>query len=233
MYLKRKRSESEFSISSSSCASSVFSSPPRPTDHTAMTFDLTSPSPSRPLSSRSTTTSSHLPSRTMKRFRDSRPSDAEVHRKTLDMLFSAAQEARPQQQPPVFSHPSLPTQQHHAAQTSLHTFWNLPSSPNPSSLPPSTSAPPIDTPITCEDCGQGLRGGAADDAMDIDTSVDVDVDDSSSSAAASCGACGKHVCSHCSITNLGEQRQCLICAGRKVWVGGLGWTTNGLGLGVC
>ena len=48
-----------------------------------------------------------------------------------------------------------------------------------------------------------------------------------------CGACGKTVCFSCSITNLGENKRCLACAGGKssgssnngrVWVGGIGWT---------
>jgi len=36
----------------------------------------------------------------------------------------------------------------------------------------------------------------------------------------SCGACGKAVCFSCSVSNLGEQRRCLACAGRKGLVQG-------------
>lgn len=70
-------------------------------------------------------------------------------------------------------------------------------------MPPTT----MDTPTECEDCGQDLGGD--DDAM-------MDVDNMSGSEGTSCGACGKHVCSHCCITNLGEQRRCLGCAGTTI-----------------
>lgn len=52
----------------------------------------------------------------------------------------------------------------------------------------------------------------------------------------SCSACARAVCFSCSVGNLGEQRRCLRCAGResastektKKWVGGLGWTVEGV-----
>lgn len=62
----------------------------------------------------------------------------------------------------------------------------------------------MDTPIECEDCGQKL--------CDDDESM-MDVDDVSGAQGTSCGVCNKHVCSHCSITDLGERRRCLNCAG--------------------
>lgn len=77
--LKRKRSDSELSFSSGS----TFSSPPRPGSSSfdfctmAMAMDGRPPAFS-PIRSR---TPSHLHSRTMKRFRNNRPSDEEVHRK--------------------------------------------------------------------------------------------------------------------------------------------------------
>ena len=72
MVLKRKRSESELSFSS------TFSSPPRP-GSSAFDFSAMETESWGFLTSRSSTPS-HLPSRTMKRFRDNRPSEAEVHR---------------------------------------------------------------------------------------------------------------------------------------------------------
>ncbi|KAI1496091.1 hypothetical protein F5X99DRAFT_401379 [Biscogniauxia marginata] len=244
MFLKRKRSESELSLSSSSALGS-------PSRHDATTMDMAASRVAAP---------AHLPSRTMKRFRDSRPSDAEVHRKfyewrahhhlqsqsqsqgllqsssfsrdarterTLNMLYTA-QKQLPHQPPAAFAFaqapPPAPSQ---GAQASLHKFWNLPNS----AASPAASSPPVDrsiyAPASCEDCGQGLGGagcGGDDDAMDVD-SFDMDVE-------TGCSACGKHVCSHCSITNLGEQRRCLICAGKKIWVGGVGWTTS-VGVPVC
>lgn len=55
--------------------------------------------------------------------------------------------------------------------------------------------------------------------MDLD--IDVDVYGGSSDFA--CSECRKQVCHQCAISNLGQQRQCLMCAGRRQWVGGLGW----------
>lgn len=56
-----------------------------------------------------------------------------------------------------------------------------------------------------------------------------------------CSACSRAVCFSCSVSNLGEQRRCLLCAGRKVaggaagsaekkkqWVGGMGWSAGGV-----
>ncbi|OTA64005.1 hypothetical protein K449DRAFT_380942 [Hypoxylon sp. EC38] len=228
MVLKRKRSESELSLSSSS----AFNSPQRPDHFSSMDLDT---SPIRRTSRSSTP--SHLPSRTMKRFRDSRPSDEEIHQRTLNMLYTAQKQhlihqqqqqelahmaglaihPQPQPQPQPRLQITSP-HSHGAAQASLHSFWKLPSA----AAPPTVAFPPpvdtlalvYDSPANCEDCGQMLAGN--EDAMDVD-------DFGAGAEETSCGACGKHVCSHCSITNLGEQRRCLICAGKKVWVGGLGW----------
>lgn len=132
--------------------------------------------------------------------------------RTLNMLFAAQRQQNPSQphemsQPqhhvPVGAQPGPSSSLSPSHQTSLHSFWNLPSRPSASaeSLPSIT----VDTPTECEDCGQNF-GGDDDDAM-------MDVDDISAPEGSSCGACGKHVCSHCSITNIGQQRRCLSCAG--------------------
>ncbi|KAI0837594.1 hypothetical protein F5Y06DRAFT_69410 [Hypoxylon sp. FL0890] len=224
MVLKRKRSESELSLSSSS----AFSSPARPDPFSAMDLDT---SPIRRTSRGSTP--AHLPSRTMKRFRDSRPSDEEIHQRTLNMLYTAQKQQIANQQlqeqvqmaaltiqPQPLPQPRPQNTPVHSqgAQASLHSFWKLPSAVAPSTVAtnPSVNTLVYDGPVNCEDCGQTLREGASDeDAMDVDSF--------GTGAETGCAACGKHVCSHCSITNLGEQRRCLICAGKKVWVGGLGW----------
>ena len=288
MLLKRKRSDSELSFSSNT----TFSSPPRPNyyNFSAMAMmDIDSPvSPRTSLSSRPCTPS-HLPSRTLTRFRDSRPSDEEVHRKfyewrahhqqhqhqympsssfspspslpsppppamfsscvastehTLKILYEAQQQQQhqhphyhqqeqPQQQVPSACSPpvaSLPPQSQPSShgQRSLHSFWNLPSASSAlssaSTTPaPSTALPPaIETssPAHCEDCGAGLG------------SEDVMMEDEYGFVGASslCGACGKAVCFSCSVSNLGEQRRCLMCAGRKQWIGGIGWAVAGAGV---
>ncbi|KAI1204808.1 uncharacterized protein F4807DRAFT_445759 [Annulohypoxylon truncatum] len=225
MVLKRKRSESELSFSSSS----AFSSPTRLDQFSAMDIDT---SPIRMSSSSRSSTPAHLHSRTLKRFRDSRPSDEEIHQRTLNMLYTAQKQHiahQTQQQHFQLTHNALAAQPPRPqaqvqAQASLHNFWKLPtSSAAPASVPGTTTLALIDHaaysegPANCEDCGQTLRegGGSGDEAMDVDGF--------GAESSTGCGSCGKHVCSHCSITNLGEQRRCLICAGKKVWVGGLGW----------
>lgn len=219
MYLKRKRSESELSTSTTS----TFDSPPRfgcftpPSTDVCMgtgNFTFMAETPASPLSRFDNNNNNNISfprvsGRTMKRFRDNRPSEQDVHERTLNILYAAQK-----QQTPTQSHGTYVAHQrpHHAPtaaqpgsssqQPDLHSFWNLPSRP---SAPPVSCLPPtnIETPTDCEDCGQMLCG---DDGM-------MDMDDMSSMGGTSCSVCGKHVCSHCSITNLGEQRRCLGCAG--------------------
>ncbi|KJR82646.1 uncharacterized protein SPSK_03624 [Sporothrix schenckii 1099-18] len=88
--LKRKRSDSELSFS----CSTTLSSPPRPTADFG-----SSPSPSDDVTTlpaifRGRGTPLHFNSRTLKRYRDSRPSEAEVHEHTLKLLYSAQQSGR-------------------------------------------------------------------------------------------------------------------------------------------
>jgi len=55
--------------------------------------------------------------------------------------------------------------------------------------------------------------------MDVDMMMDIDMD----SPNYGCSSCGKQVCHGCAVSNLGEDRRCLVCAKpRKRWVGGLG-----------
>lgn len=248
--LKRKRSDSELSFGSGS----MFSSPPRPfggssdmmaTDGDAMAaMRMATTSPSR--GSRSGAPA-HPPGRTMKRFRDSRPSDEEVHRKfyewrahhrkisssssgclsttalaaerTLSLLYGA-RPPRPSALPAAQQQQLVPSQPGPRVQNqpSLHSFWNLPgpASPSPTVSPPHVGRSLLGVaPASCEDCGVGLGGGDSDMVMDVDDGC---------GAGSGCSACGKVVCFSCSVGSLGEQRHCLVCAGRKVWVGGIGWT---------
>ncbi|KAL1847217.1 hypothetical protein VTK73DRAFT_10416 [Phialemonium thermophilum] len=274
--LKRKRSESELSVSSGS----AFSSPPRPESRGLFDFVnmdaahhadgprlyASPPSSSSSFSSRSGTPS-HLPSRTRKRFRNGRPSDEEVHQRTLHLLYSAQHhQPRAHDHQVAGSHhptaavpPPAPSTVYHQtpscsapSQRSLHSFWNLPahssssssssSSPSPlRSLMPPCSAPSSASLMTgglfdgagqCEDCGTGLYSGSEADGdamMDVDGSCGPGLVD-----GGFCTVCGKTVCGSCSVSNLGEQRRCLVCAGRKVWVGGIGWATaGGARVGVC
>lgn len=57
---------------------------------------------------------------------------------------------------------------------------------------------------------------------DIDM-TDMDVDVRIGGGDYACEACGKQVCGGCAVSNLGVERKCLMCAGKKTWVGGLGW----------
>lgn len=85
MVLKRKRSESELSTSTTS----TFNSPPRINSFSPQSSDVsmdtddftfTAHYPVSPLS-RFSNQNFHIPGRTMKRLRDNRPSEHEVHRK--------------------------------------------------------------------------------------------------------------------------------------------------------
>ncbi|KAL7943290.1 hypothetical protein V8C42DRAFT_330255 [Trichoderma barbatum] len=181
-----------------------------------------------------------LHSRTLKRYRDNRPTDEEVHRKfyewrahhhlspnscppaehTLGLLYSAQQRQQQQLQDPVAQEPASEPQatQHGSShgQQSLHRFWDIGSEPSSGTSSPGI-ANPCAPPTSCDDCGAALAG--TDDDMDVD---------SGSAQDTACGACGKHVCFSCSVSNLGEQKRCLQCAGRRVWIGGIGWTNAGV-----
>lgn len=161
---------------------------------------------------------------------------------TLQMLYRAQQ--RPQQPQHVFSPPpaaspsiapssvssvqprspavSTPAQ----SQRSLHSFWDIPSSQHSPPVPILSSAvgPSVDAivdhPTTCDDCGVELGGedAAVDDGYGFETYI------------SSCSLCCKAVCFSCSVSNLGEQRRCLVCAGkkdtRKTWGSATGWTSE-------
>ncbi|QUC17352.1 uncharacterized protein UV8b_01593 [Ustilaginoidea virens] len=212
MTLKRKRSEPELCSS----PSSVLSSPPslggRPVPPHAF-FNMPP---------------AHLNSRTFKRSRDNRPPEEQVHQHTLDLLYSAQQrhhqhtrrDARapspspsPLPLPPdrARAHPHAPSRQ-----GSLHSFWDIASSPaaGPSCLLAERSGPCLPclvAPASCEDCGAGLDGAEPESLP--------------------CGACGKCVCFSCSVSDLGERKRCLQCAGRKPWTGGFGCA--GAGVSIC
>lgn len=219
-FLKRKRSESELSATSSQ-----FSSPPRPSDHGYNTFPTLMDTDSPLSRSIHSTMPSYLPSRTMKRFRNNRPSDEEVHQHTLGLLYQGALQPRPVRAPafpgplcnPAISTPRKSKEQ----QASLHRFFSI-SSSEPSSEAP--SLPSIADPQNCEDCGASICGSAEDPQ----TSFEFDFSD------AECTACRKIVCSRCSISNMGVQRECMICAKRKTVsdagsIRGIGWLTKWAG----
>ncbi|KAK1826233.1 hypothetical protein QBC39DRAFT_364969, partial [Podospora conica] len=171
MVIKRKRSESELSS-----FSSAFSSPTRPGSQSidTLTGGIAQINWGS-LSSRSSTPN-HLPSRTMKRFRDNRPSESEVHQRTLNLLYSAAQ--RQQHQSPVETPTDAPVdmseapaaeeQTHHSSnQRSLHSFWALPS---PTSSLGGSSPRTATTPADYELCAVGLHV-EAEMAMELDTQM--------------------------------------------------------------
>ncbi|KJZ76168.1 hypothetical protein HIM_04624 [Hirsutella minnesotensis 3608] len=208
--LKRKRSVSELCSAPSTHAS-------LPPSHTQFSFAVNT----SPIAWSGVAQAAHLPSRTMKRFRDGRPSDDEVHQHTLDLLYSAQRRDQQQQPSPVdpCSHVSAPAASA-ASQQTLHRFWNIDSAPSSAISSPGVvqSAVP-EVPSSCQDCGACLREDNGDGGMDLD-GFPFD-------SQTACGACGNHVCFSCSVSNLGEDKRCLQCAGRRVWVGGIGWTNTG------
>lgn len=222
--LKRKRSDSEISTTSSLLSS--------PLSNSFMTIDSFQ-------SQQQIATPSLFASRTRKRHRDNRPSEADVHQHTLSLLFSAQNNSHPQpqarnfEQAPIASIPMNIEPERH--QSSLHSFFTIPPArqSSPSSLYSSSSSSPADIPslntaasylfhaTNCEDCNASLGQAGDTNGMDIDM-MDLDV---ASGGNYGCEQCGKTVCHGCAVSNLGEQRRCLNCAGTrgKTWVGGLGW----------
>ena len=157
---------------------------------------------------------------------------------TLSLLYTAQQAPQSsfQATPSPFSSPapvaSLPASQPTGRQSSLHSFFAIPSAPrqtSPSSIfSNSSSTTPLTSSAnkqffeatTCEDCDASLNPENGD-GMDVDM-MDIDTNGGSGHA---CTNCGKNVCHSCAVSNLGADRKCLMCAGKKkqVWVGGLGW----------
>ncbi|KAI8161993.1 hypothetical protein KHU50_008011 [Colletotrichum sp. SAR 10_65] len=141
MALKRKRSASELVT--------LFNSPAR-SDSSVESFDFPiSPSLTFP---RAFATPSHLDSRTRKRFRDNRPSQEEVHQRTLQMLYSAQQQDQ-SMETELSSSPAPAPAVARNTQKSLHSFWNIKSAQPPVSR---TASPPLHqralSPTSCEDC---------------------------------------------------------------------------------
>ncbi|OIW28181.1 hypothetical protein CONLIGDRAFT_578933 [Coniochaeta ligniaria NRRL 30616] len=209
--LKRKRSESEFSISSGS----TFSSPPRP-GSSNFNFGGMDAGMNSPI--RYGATASHLPSRTMKRFRDNRLPEEEIHQNTLKMLYSAQQQHH-DQTPQHDEIPQLTTTTQPAmassrasGQRSLHAFWNIPSPATiPDMLPPPIERAALalaNGQTSCEDCGTRIPASGDDAIMEIDGYHD------SAPCATRCVACAKVVCGSCSVSNMGAEPRCLVCAGR-------------------
>ncbi|KAI0396496.1 hypothetical protein F5Y17DRAFT_419325 [Xylariaceae sp. FL0594] len=218
MQLKRKRSESELSTSTTCTSNSPLqfgqSNTPCKPSQDVYSFNYTPNSPLSPLPHYDRNLAvARAPGRTMKRFRDNRPSETEVHQRTLDILYAAQRQQHQmssqsremhtvlgQLNDPVSAQPASSSASH---QASLHSFWNLP--PRPLALPASNLPDVLtEAPTECQDCGQRFQDG--DDLM-------MDGGDVAATVGTECGSCGKHVCSNCSISNLGEQWRCLMCAG--------------------
>ncbi|KAF4989172.1 hypothetical protein FDECE_14796 [Fusarium decemcellulare] len=203
---KRKRSISELCSSPSSVSS--FDSPPRANDSLTNPFAIMAAAPI------------HLHSRTMKRLRNNRPSEEQIHQRTLNMLYSAQNQHQhvesTAEQPQMQSETPRPVNN----QQSLHRFWNISSAPSASARSTSHINSTDLASLNCDDCGAGLSGAGGDE-MDVDG---LETEDHA------CGACGKHVCFSCSVSNLGEQRRCLQCAGSKGWSSGTRW--NGTGVSI-
>ncbi|RDL31183.1 uncharacterized protein BP5553_09972 [Venustampulla echinocandica] len=220
MVLKRKRSDSEISTSSSLLSSS---SPLGGSSFMAID-NLQSHQNQNQIA-----TPSLFSSRTRKRHRDNRPSESDVHRMmpplihasvvliallehTLSLLFSAQQNTQPPAQTspqmqfapqaPVAAVPASNSQSGH--QSSLHSFWALPSSARQSSPGNNSAASSSNTPLTmfakssffeatnCEDCDSPLNQGDSFDSVDMDVMMDIDMHNGSGPSYA-CAACSRQL----------------------------------------
>lgn len=186
MFLKRKRSESDMSFNSSLPSPSAGMSNDHGFDLSAIASVINS---QKSFSTIPLPTPSHLHSRTMKRYRNNRPSEEEVHQRTLSLLYAAQQQQQhqqhqaaspafdphPQQREPstintVGSSGTLQKQQQagRGQQRSLHSFWNLPAAQSTTSSSHVSAATLsdtpgnilLDTPTSCEDCGAGPSGNS-------------------------------------------------------------------------
>ena len=140
---------------------------------------------------------------------------------TLSMLYSAQKSQQPSHTPPQIPHTLINTN-NAIQQTSLHLFWSLPSRTSSCASSDTGASSPslavIYQAANCGDCETPLVS-ADGDAMDIDMDIDVQ----GTALDYTCSKCQKLVCHRCAISNLGADRRCLMCAGRRTWVGGIGW----------
>ncbi|KAI0995009.1 hypothetical protein K3495_g13172 [Podosphaera aphanis] len=158
-------------------------------------------------------TRSFVSSRTRKRHRDNRPLESEVHLHTLSLLFSAqknlpqSSDERPERRPDTIA--PLAPPQNPRKQSNLHSFWPA----SAKSLAPtsydefhlSNVGPDSYFLITnCEDCDTALEADGEIFERDLE------------SGDYACTICNRHVCHTCSITNLGIDRKCLVCFGKKI-----------------
>ncbi|CAD6499681.1 BgTH12-03789 [Blumeria graminis f. sp. triticale] len=149
-----------------------------------------------------------LPSRTRKRLRYDRPSEPEIHKHTLFLLFSAqncpkAQSTQPNGELDEKSTTPL-LSECPSKQSNLHAFLRIPLTSG-NSLTPKMSLPPrssIDTyseKMICHDCDIPLENDQELSSLHIYENDHT------------CTSCGKYVCHSCSISNLGLDRKCLNC----------------------
>jgi hypothetical protein len=138
---------------------------------------------------------------------------------TLKMLYSAQQHHHDQSQHHEQISQQTTTSQLAMAssrslgQRSLHAFWKIPS---PATLP-DMLPPPIEKAAlalangqaSCEDCGTRIPANEDDTLMEIDGYPDI------TAGASQCVACAKVVCGSCSVSNMGADPRCLVCAGRR------------------
>ncbi|KAG9240092.1 hypothetical protein BJ878DRAFT_320387 [Calycina marina] len=185
MVLKRKRSDSE--ISSSSSLLNV--TPQFPFNVMSMDYHWQNQIQTRSLFS----------SRTRKRYRNNRPDESQVHQHTLSLLYSAQRAAQSYPSPPMFEQQDptapLPNSNARTRQPSLHSFWQVSnvrqSSPSSSASSSGDVTPTVEmtSPLqatSCEDCDTSRE--QADDAMDIDM---MDIGTAISGKNYLCSRCGK------------------------------------------
>ncbi|KAK6349232.1 hypothetical protein TWF730_009984 [Orbilia blumenaviensis] len=148
-------------------------------------------------------TQHHIPlgvnSRTLKRWRDSRPDEKAVHDYTLSKLFSAKKSSNPQAAAQSSVQPAYtsPNQQHQPAQRNITSFFTR----NPSQMVTFAGNQPSlqvsTTTISCADCEATLQTLPHDEEGEC----------------YACQGCRKTVCGGCSTggEEWGMERRCLEC----------------------
>jgi len=172
-----------------------------------------SPSTSSSTSTPPQSSSSTSASRTLKRYRDNRPSEEIIHATTMQKMYAAQRQGHAPE--PLLSTPimDIDTQSDSGyGQKRLDSFWAVPKTQTCSAKQTWTNQQSWHGP-RCEDCDapivdtEDIAGGmgGADYQMSGTDAAEVQ-------SGGCCAGCGRRVCGLCSLVR--EQRVCLECAGK-------------------
>jgi hypothetical protein len=208
MQLKRKRS------TDLSASTSPFSATSNTTS-SILSRQSHSPSPFQSHSGPHQTAG--INSRTLKRFRDNRPSEDMIHQKTMQRLYAAQRQGQAVQ--PIMSaalEEDGPQRQVGMAigQKSLESFWRVANARPSTQTRSGTSIVVGSQGVRCQDCDAPMKETQIDGEGDYNMISSTPLKVTAHSGGGQCEGCEKVVCGLCSLVRV--HRVCLECAGR-VW----------------